>query len=62
VRIIEPEFGVSSPDRRFRFMIDKRQDQLAPDFTATDSEGVTIRLSDYRNKKNVVLVFNRGFF
>jgi peroxiredoxin len=34
---------------------------LAPDFTATDSEGEKVRLSDYRGKKNVVLVFNRGF-
>ena len=34
----------------------------APDFTATDSEGRAIRLSDYQGKKNVVLVFNRGFF
>lgn len=33
----------------------------APDFTATDSEGRTMRLSDYRGKKNVFLVFNRGF-
>ncbi len=33
----------------------------APDFTAVDSEGRTVRLSDYRGKKNVVLVFNRGF-
>ena len=35
---------------------------IAPDFTATDSEGRTIRLSDYKGKKNIVLVFNRGFF
>jgi peroxiredoxin len=34
----------------------------APDFTATDSEGKTVRLSDYQGKSNVVLVFNRGFF
>lgn len=33
----------------------------APDFTATDSEGRAIRLSDYKGKKNVVLAFNRGF-
>jgi peroxiredoxin len=31
------------------------------DFSMKDSEGRTIRLSDYRGKKNVVLVFNRGF-
>jgi len=34
---------------------------LAPDFTATDSTGKTLRLSDFHGKKNVVLVFNRGF-
>ncbi len=33
----------------------------APDFTATDSEGRTVRLSDFRGRKNVFLVFNRGF-
>jgi peroxiredoxin len=33
----------------------------APDFTAEDSGGKIIRLADYRGKKNVVLVFNRGF-
>jgi peroxiredoxin len=33
----------------------------APDFTATDSEGRVLHLSDYKGKKNVVLVFNRGF-
>lgn len=43
-------------------MIDKKQAFPAPDFTATDSEGREVRLSDYRGKKNVVLVFNRGFF
>ena len=35
--------------------------RLAPDFTATDSEGNRIQLSEYKDKKNVVLVFNRGF-
>ncbi len=36
--------------------------QFAPEFAATDSEGRVVRLASYRNKKNVVLVFNRGFF
>lgn len=34
----------------------------APDFTANDSEGRKITLYDYTNKKNIVLVFNRGFW
>jgi peroxiredoxin len=42
-------------------MIDAKPAALAPDFTATDSEGRTIRLSDYKGRKHVVLVFNRGF-
>ena len=29
----------------------------APDFELTDTEGQTVRLSDYRGKKNVVLAF-----
>jgi len=42
-------------------MIEAKQATLAPEFSMTDSEGNTVRLSDYRGKKNVVLVFNRGF-
>jgi peroxiredoxin len=42
-------------------MIDSKQALLAPDFNAQDSEGRQLRLSDFKNKKNVMLVFNRGF-
>jgi mycoredoxin-dependent peroxiredoxin len=31
--------------------------QFAPDFALKSHDGRTIRLSDYRGKKNVVLVF-----
>jgi peroxiredoxin len=33
----------------------------APDFTLQDLEGNQVRLSDFRGKNNVFLVFNRGF-
>ncbi len=33
----------------------------APDFALADVSGRVVRLSDYRGKENVVLVFNRGF-
>jgi peroxiredoxin len=42
-------------------MVDTKQTAIAPGFTVTDSEGKTIRLANYKNKKHVVLVFNRGF-
>jgi len=32
----------------------------APDFTLTDTQERTVRLSDFRGKANVVLVFNRS--
>jgi len=34
----------------------------APDFTLNDFNGKSVALSDYINKKNVMVVFNRGFF
>jgi peroxiredoxin len=33
----------------------------APDFTLQDFEGETVRLSDFRGKAHILLVFNRGF-
>jgi peroxiredoxin len=36
--------------------------QPAPDFTLTDFKGKEVRLSDFQNRQNVLLVFNRGFF
>ena len=34
----------------------------APDFTLNDFNGKRVSLSDYKNKKNVMVVFNRGLF
>ena len=33
----------------------------SPDFVLNDFDSKEISLSNYRNKKNVLLVFNRGF-
>ena len=33
----------------------------APDFSLDDFQGRSVRLADYREKKHIVLVFNRGF-
>lgn len=32
-------------------------DHVAPDFTLRSDEGNTVKLSDYRGKKNVILAF-----
>ena len=34
---------------------------LAPDFELVDTHGQKVKLSDYRGKQAVVLVFTRGF-
>jgi len=34
----------------------------APNFTLTDFHGTEVSLKDFQGKKNVLLVFNRGFF
>ena len=39
----------------------KQENAPAPVFKALDSQDRKISLSDYKGKKNVVLVFNRGF-
>jgi peroxiredoxin len=36
-------------------------DKKAPDFQLTDYCGYPYRLSDFRGKQNLVLIFNRGF-
>jgi peroxiredoxin len=33
----------------------------APDFTLNDFNGNSVSLSDFAGKKNVLVVFNRGF-
>jgi peroxiredoxin len=35
--------------------------QLAPDFSLPDFSGSPVSLSQYRGRKNVLLVFNRTF-
>lgn len=34
---------------------------VAPDFTLESSDGTVVRLSDYRDRKHVVLYFMREF-
>ena len=33
----------------------------APDFSLTDTNGQKVRLADFKNVSNILLVFNRGF-
>jgi peroxiredoxin len=37
-------------------------DVPAPDFTLNDFEGKSVSLSHFAGRKNVLVVFNRGFF
>jgi peroxiredoxin len=34
----------------------------APDFTLPDLNGTKVALADFSGRKNVLVVFNRGFF
>ncbi len=40
---------------------DRGELPLAPDFELIDTRGNRVRLSDFRGKKPIVLVLNRGF-
>jgi len=35
--------------------------EAPPDFTLENTDGEPVTLSDFKGKKNVYLVFNRGF-
>jgi peroxiredoxin len=35
--------------------------RIPADFSLTDTKGNMVTLADFRGKRNVVLVFNRGF-
>jgi peroxiredoxin len=43
-------------------MDSKLIDRQAFDFGLVDTTGQTVHLSDYRDSKNVVLVFNRSLY
>lgn len=51
--------SISREDKSLSDM-ERIEPQPAPDFELADSNGVMVRLSDYKGKV-VVLVFNRGF-
>lgn len=66
-QIRAPGFGKLSAALRGR--TERRRDRMprvemgapAPDFDLEDFSGVSVRLSDFRGEKHVLLVFNRGF-
>jgi peroxiredoxin len=38
-----------------------RMNAQAPDFSLPDFSGKTVKLSDFQDKKYVILILNRGF-
>lgn len=49
-------------DPRVTDLMRVREEMAAPDFALEDVNSIVHRLSDYREKKNVILVFYRGHF
>ena len=43
-------------------MVKMGKTDMAPDFTAYNTEGDVVKLSDFKGKKHIILVFNRGLF
>ena len=43
-------------------MSTKLNGKNAPDFALTDIQGRIVRLSDHRDRRNIVLVFNRSVY
>ena len=52
---------MSGPQDEKDFTMRIEIDTTAPDFALDDFECRTVRLSDFRGRRHVVLVFNRGF-
>jgi peroxiredoxin len=60
--IVSDSIGDSPPRQKEITMPRVSLDQIAPDFSLPDFSGDVVSFSDYRGRKNVLLVFNRGFF
>jgi peroxiredoxin len=41
-------------------VLEKTYNETAPDFALADLNGEAVRLSDFKGRKHVVLVFNRS--
>jgi len=51
----------ANPEKKEMKMQKVKVNEKAPDFVLNDFNGKEVSLSAYRNRKNVLLVFNRGF-
>lgn len=61
MRFLFANFKKESLDKKGHPMPKIALNAPAPDFTLQDFSGETIRLSDFKEQFNVLLVFNRGF-
>ncbi len=58
-----PPLGPLDGERLPAFELDRvKPGDMAPDFRLEDDKGVVHQLSQYRGKKNVVLVVYRGYW